>query len=120
MSIFLNKYKKKYYPITSSDLNNELKTYALNQLKISYEKVQCSLSESVRDFSDPRYRLSETIQMLQKKVYLEEELTNEELEHLNNFVFLRYPRYSFSLSFGPYIILGLIIVIVYFFYGVLT
>lgn len=119
MSIFQNDFKKKYYPITSSDLNEELKTYALNQLKISNQKVQYSLSDSVRDFSDPRYRLLESIEMLEKKVYSEDELTSQELEDLNNFVFFRYPRYSFSFSFGPYIILGLLVVIVSFFYEVL-
>ncbi|MBT2281634.1 hypothetical protein J7E51_27660 [Priestia megaterium] len=122
MSIVLNKYKKKYYPISSSKLDSELKAYVLRKLRESSWKVETSFlnQSNANEINDSRYELSDTIQRLKEKVYLNEELTNEELEHLNNFVFLRYPRYSFSLTFGPYIILGLIIGIVYFFYGVLT
>lgn len=120
MSIFLNKYKKKYYPISSSKLDSELKAYVLRKLRESYWKAETSFLEQSYGIDDSRYELSHTIQRLKEKVYLNEELTDKDLEDLNNFVFLRYPRYSFSLSFGPYIILGLIIVIVYFFYGVLT
>ncbi|MBX9998167.1 hypothetical protein [Priestia aryabhattai] len=119
MSIFQKGFKKKYYPITSSNLDYELKNYVVNKLRIKAREVRYSMSNSVGDVADHRYRLVETIETLEWKVNLGKELSSQELKDLNNFVFLRYPRYSFSLTFGPYILLLLIASIVYFFYGVL-
>jgi len=87
MKLFSNKYKKKYYPISSSLLDTELESYAFKKLENQRQLLERSYIKNPPKAVDERAEQESTLKNLMRKIYTREELTAIELDYLNKILF---------------------------------